>query len=157
MEGDAVECAVVCVSREDVLQALNEMKTGKAPGPSKVSLEMVASGGGVGIQVMVEMSESPRWIWMPPEWALSIVVPIFKGKGDISNCSCYRAVKLFEHGMKVVERGVEKRLQRIVSVDEIKCGFIPEIGTNDAVFILRRMKEEYHAKQNKSCIYVLWT
>ena len=54
---------------------------------------------------------------MPAEWALSIVVLIFKGKGDIRNCSCYRAVKLLEHGMKVVERVFEKRLCRIVSVD----------------------------------------
>ena len=34
MEGDAVEDPVVCVSREEVLQALNEMKTGEAPGSS---------------------------------------------------------------------------------------------------------------------------
>ena len=40
---------------------------------------------------------------MPVEWALSIVIPIFKGK-DIRNCSCYGAVKPLEHGMKVVER-----------------------------------------------------
>ena len=39
VEGDAVEGPVVCVSREDELQALNEMKTVKAPGPSEVSLE----------------------------------------------------------------------------------------------------------------------
>ena len=30
VEGDAVEGPVVCVSREEVLQALNETKTGKA-------------------------------------------------------------------------------------------------------------------------------
>ena len=29
VEGDAVEGPVVCVSREEVLQALNEMRTGK--------------------------------------------------------------------------------------------------------------------------------
>ena len=40
---------------------------------------------------------------IPAELALSIVVPIFKGKGDTRNC-CYRAVKLLEYGMKVVER-----------------------------------------------------
>ena len=45
---------------------------------------------------------------MPAEWALSIVVQIFKGKDDISNCICHRAVKLLEHGMKVVERVFEK-------------------------------------------------
>ena len=46
---------------------------------------------------------------MPAEWALCIVVPIFKGKGDIRNCSCYRTVKLLEHGMKVVEMVLEKK------------------------------------------------
>ena len=47
---------------------------------------------------------------MPEEWALSIVVLIFKGKGDIRNCSCYGAVRLIEHGMKVMERVLEKGL-----------------------------------------------
>ena len=28
----------------------------------------------------------------------------FQWKGDIRNCSCYRAIKLIEHRMKVVER-----------------------------------------------------
>ena len=45
---------------------------------------------------------------MSVEWSLSIVALIFKGKGDISNCSCHRAVKLLEHGMKVVERVLKK-------------------------------------------------
>ena len=31
VEGDAVECPVVCVGREKVQQALNEMKMGEAP------------------------------------------------------------------------------------------------------------------------------
>ena len=55
MEGDAAEGPVRCVSREEVLQALNEMKTGKAPGPSEVSLELNAASRGVGIQMVAEM------------------------------------------------------------------------------------------------------
>ena len=47
---------------------------------------------------------------MPAEWTLSIVVPIFKGKDDIRNCSCYRSVKLLEHRMKVVDRVLKKGL-----------------------------------------------
>ena len=31
VEGDAVECPVVCVSREDVLHALNEIRSGRSP------------------------------------------------------------------------------------------------------------------------------
>ena len=54
---------------------------------------------------------------MPAEWTLSIAVPIFEGKGEIRNCSCYEAVKHLEHCMKVVEMVFEKRLHRRVSVD----------------------------------------
>ena len=46
---------------------------------------------------------------MPAEWALSIVVLIFKRKDDIRNCSCYRVVKLLKHGTNVVERVIEKK------------------------------------------------
>ena len=63
---------------------------------------------------------------MPVEWALSIVVPIVKRKGDIRNCSCYRVVKLFEHEMKMLERVFEKRLSRIVSLDKMKFGRMHE-------------------------------
>ena len=31
------------------------MKTGKAPGPSEASLELIAASGGVGIHVMAEI------------------------------------------------------------------------------------------------------
>ena len=65
-----------------------------------------------------------------------MVVPIFKGKGDIQDCGCYRAVKLHEHGMMVVEWLLEKMLCGIVTVDEMQFDFMPVGGTIDAVFIL---------------------
>ena len=78
MEGDAVEGLVVCVSREEVLQVLTEMKTGKALGPSAVSLELIAASGGVGIHVMAEICQKVLdGVRMSVEWALSVVVPIF--------------------------------------------------------------------------------
>ena len=42
MVGDAVEGPVVCVSREEVPQAVYEIKTG-VPGPSELSLELFAA------------------------------------------------------------------------------------------------------------------
>ena len=38
------------------------MKRGKASGPSGESLELIAASGGVEIQVMAEICQSPRWI-----------------------------------------------------------------------------------------------
>ena len=47
---------------------------------------------------------------MPEEWETSVVVPIFKGKGDVMDCRKYRGVKLLEHAMKIVERVLENRI-----------------------------------------------
>ena len=46
VEGDVVEGPIVWISREEVLQALNEMKTLKDPVPSEVSLELIAASVG---------------------------------------------------------------------------------------------------------------
>ena len=48
--------------------------------------------------------------------------------------------------MKVVEGVLEQRLPRIATVYKMQFGFMHERGTIDAVFILRRLQEEYHAK-----------
>ena len=78
-----------------------------------------------------------------------LVVPIFKGKGDIGNFSCNRAVKLLGHKMEVVKRVLEKRLCIIVTVNEMQFGHMSDRGTIDAVFILKTMQEEYHVKGKK--------
>ena len=63
VEGVAVEGPVICVGREEMLQVLNELKTGRTPGHSEVSLELIAVSGAVGIQVMVEICQRPRVNW----------------------------------------------------------------------------------------------
>ena len=75
-------------------------------------MELVAANSKVGIQVIdlyLHDISVLRRFGIPVEWALSIVVPIFKGKGDIRNCKFHRAVKLPKHEMKVVERVLERR------------------------------------------------
>jgi len=47
---------------------------------------------------------------MSDEWKTSVVVPIFKGKGNVMNCGAYREVKLLEHGIEIVERVLERRI-----------------------------------------------
>ena len=86
--------SVVCVERpvdtvcvEKVVQVLTEVKTVRPHGRSCVSLELVAACRNMNASDGCVMSESYGWIGMPVEWALGIVVPIFKGKGDIRYCS----------------------------------------------------------------------
>ena len=39
---------------------------------------------------------------IPEDWKSSVVLPIYKGKGDPMECGSYRGIKLLEHAMKVV-------------------------------------------------------
>ena len=86
---------------------------------------------------------------MPEEWKASVVVPIFKGKGDVMDCGAYREVKLLEHAMKIVERALEKRIIELVKVDDMQFGFMPGKGTTNALFISRRMQEEFRGREKK--------
>ena len=82
-----------------------------APGLSNVSPVLFAACWVVGIHMMAEICQRVLdGFGMPVEWALGIVFPIFKGKFDIRNCSCYGAVRFIEHDVKVVERVIEKIL-----------------------------------------------
>ena len=55
---------------------------------------------------------------MPEEWRRSILVPIFKNKGDVQSCTNYRGIKLMSHTMKLWERVIEHRLRRVTSVTQ---------------------------------------
>ena len=41
---------------------------------------------------------------MPDEWKTSVIVPVFKGKGDVMSCGLYRELKRQEHAVKIVDK-----------------------------------------------------
>ena len=89
------------------------------------------------------------------EWKTSVMVPIYKGKGDMTNCGAYRGMKLLENGMKIVERVFEKNIRAMMVVDDIQFGFIPGRQMTDAYFIVRKMQGEYK-KKIKNCTCISW-
>ena len=110
-EADMVEGPVEEVTYEEVIKAMNKMKLGKAAGPSEVNMDMIMASGKFGVGVLKKLCQRVLdGKGMPEEWKTSVVVPIFKGKGDVVDCGAYRGVKLLEHAMKIVERVLEKRI-----------------------------------------------
>ena len=53
---------------------------------------------------------------------MSELVPIYKGKGDVLECGSSQGIKLLEHGMKVAERVLERRLRQAVEIDKMQFG-----------------------------------
>ena len=78
---------------------------------------------------------------IPTDWTLSTLIPIYKGKGDPLECGSYRAIKLLEHGMKVLERVMERKLRERVNIDGMQMGFMPGKGTTDDIFVVRQLQE----------------
>ena len=62
---------------------------------------------------------------MPREWRFSIIIPLYKNKGDIQDCNNYKGIKLLSHTMKLWERVIEKRLRKDISISENQFSFMP--------------------------------
>ena len=135
-----VERPVEKVCRNEIVEAMQSMKSGKATRPSEVSVEMIVASGGIGVKMMMELCQRVLdGRGMPGEWKTSVIVPIFKGKGDVISCGSYRGVKLLEHAMKIVERVLERRIRRLINLNEMQFGFMPAKRTVDTIFIVRKM------------------
>ena len=78
---------------------------------------------------------------MPEEWRRSVLIPIYKNKGDAQCCGNYRGINLMSHTMKVWERVIEARLRDRVEISKQQYGFMPGKGTTDAMFALRILME----------------
>jgi len=53
---------------------------------------------------------------IPEDWKSSMVLGIYKGKGDPMEYGSYRGIKLLEHAMKVVERIFENRILQQIDI-----------------------------------------
>ena len=56
----------------------------------------------------------------------------------LERCS-YRATKLIEDGIKILEKVLERRIRQIVELNEMQFGFTSGRGTTDVIFIVRQM------------------
>ncbi|KAK3569613.1 hypothetical protein QTP86_002596 [Hemibagrus guttatus] len=152
---NSVEQKVDKIRKDEVRKALKRMKSGKAVGPDDIPVEVWKCLGEAAVEFLANLFnrvlESER---MPEEWR-SVLVPIFKNKGDVQSCSNYRGIKLMSHTMKVWERVVEARLRKVVDICEQQYGFMPRKSTTDAIFALRILMEKYRDGQRElHCVFV---
>ncbi|KAK3543987.1 hypothetical protein QTP70_032746, partial [Hemibagrus guttatus] len=144
------------IRKDEVRKALMRMKSGKAVGPDDIPVEVWKYLGEAAVEFLTSLFnrvlESEK---MPEEWKRSVLVPIFKNKGDVQSCSNYRGIKLMSHTMKLWKRVVEARLRKVVEVCEQQYGFMPRKSTTDAIFARRILMEKYRDGQRElHCVFV---
>ena len=79
VETDVVEGPVEKVARNEIVETIQSIKSGKATGPSEVSVEMKVASGEIGVKVIMKLCQ--RLLdgrGMPDEWKTSVVVPSLK-------------------------------------------------------------------------------
>ncbi|KAK3535802.1 hypothetical protein QTP70_021115 [Hemibagrus guttatus] len=152
---NSVEQKVDKIRKDEVRKALKRMKSGKAVGPDNIPVEVWKCLGEAAVEFLTSLFnrvlENER---MPEEWRRSVLVPIFKNKGDVQSCSNYRGIKLMSHTMKLWERVVEARLRKVVEICEQQYGFMPRKSTTDAIFALRILMEKHRDGQRElHCVF----
>ncbi|KAK3544140.1 hypothetical protein QTP86_002971 [Hemibagrus guttatus] len=94
---NSVEQKVDKIRKDEVRKSLKRMKSGKAVGPDDIPVEVWKCLGEAAVEFLTSLFnrvlESER---MPEEWRRSVLVPIFKNKGDVQSCSNYRGDKVDE-------------------------------------------------------------
>ena len=82
---------------------------GKAHGPTEAYEVMILASGDVGIGALMEPCQ--RILCgegMPANWATSVAIPIFRGRGDIMDYCMHTDVKPLEHAVEIVEKVLER-------------------------------------------------
>ncbi|KAK3534389.1 hypothetical protein QTP86_014427, partial [Hemibagrus guttatus] len=120
---NSVEQKVDKIRKDEVRKALKRMKSGKAVGPDDIPVEVWKCLGEAAVEFLASLFnrvlESER---MPEEWRRSVLVPIFKNKGDVQSCSNYRGIKLMSHTMKGWSEGVMEKYRD--GQRELHCVFV---------------------------------
>ena len=93
---------------------------------------------------------------MPDEWRRSVLVPIYKNKGDIQSYTNYRRIKLMSHTMKLWERVIEHRLRAIMWVSMNQFDLMPRRSTMEAIFLIRQVMERYREKKDLHMVLLTW-
>ena len=137
MTCENVEGLSELIRRDEILKALRMMKKGKAAGTTGI-VEMFMADKDCSVEWLTSLCNlivaQGR---ISDDWKSSILLLVFKGKGDAMECGSYRAIKLLEHAMKMIERVFERRIREKVKIDAMQFGFMPRKGTTDAIFTIQ--------------------
>ena len=134
-------------------RALKGMKSGKAAGSDDIPAEVWKFLGWYGVVTLCKLFNSIMITeTIPSAWRDSVLVPIFKEKGDIQECKNYRGIKLLTHTFKIWERVLDRQVRECTDIHGSQFGFMPGRSTTDAIFILKQTIEQYREGQKDICV-----
>ena len=131
---------------EEVRKYVQTLKNNKSPGIDGVPAEIFKYGGD---GVVVELHRLIEGIWdyelVPSDWRESLIISIYKNKGDKSVCGNSRGISLLVVAGKILAKILLARLIQHISesiMPETQCGFRQGRSTADMIFVSRQVLEK---------------
>ncbi|ROL54701.1 RNA-directed DNA polymerase from mobile element jockey [Anabarilius grahami] len=135
------------ITPAEVELAMKKMKNCKAAGPDNIPVKVWKLLGCQGTDILaVLFNKIIDTGEVPSAWSTSVTVPIWKNKGDVTECSNYLPIRLLCHAMKIFERTIDARLRKIVTITPNQCGFVQGSGTTNAIHAARILLEKHREK-----------
>ena len=131
------------ITRTKIEYALKGMPMRKAPGPDDITTEMLVAAGGRGVAEITNLANMMYSEGRCPEQMYkSIFITIPKVNGT-AKCEKHRTISSMSHVTKLVLRVIMNRIRgrTLTEISEVQYGFMPDRGTRNAIFVLRRLVE----------------
>ena len=84
----------------------------------------------------------------------SLILNLYKGKGEALNRGNYRGIKLTDQVMKLLDRVLDSSISKMVNRDDMQFEFVPGKGTTDAIHLLSASGEVLCHKETTFIAFV---
>ncbi|KAI5635653.1 reverse transcriptase (RNA-dependent DNA polymerase) domain-containing protein [Phthorimaea operculella] len=147
------------IDMDEIVKALKSMKSGKAAGYDRVSVEMLKAGEGVvASQLYLLFNLCWRSGRVPSDWCKAVIVPLYKGKGSQLDCKNYRGISLLSVVGKLYAKVLIERVMKETDekVWDAQAGFRKGMGSLSthgvSGILVRALKSLY--KDSSACVRI---
>ena len=130
----------------EVAKQMKKMQNNKACGPDGAPTERLRLVYKIDPMLIGDKMNAALEKGIPTVW-MSILTPLYTGKGNVTECDNYRGINLMCHGMKLFERLVEDRLRHVIEISGTQYGFQQGKSTTEPIFALRMMQGKHLEKR----------
>lgn len=130
-------------SAEEVLEVIQDLKRGKAPGEDSISADLIQFGVDELVTAITSIIQR-AWIEndIPEAWITSLQFPLPKVKHPVS-INDYRKISLTSTGYKIYIIILYRRIEEYLTpILPYQSGFVRGRSTSDQLYVMRRILEE---------------
>ena len=130
----------------EAAKQMKKMQNNKACGSDGVPTESLRLVDKIDPMLICDQMKAALEKGIPTVWRTSILTPLYKGKGNVTECNNYRGIKLMCHVMKY-ERLMEDILRQVIEICSTQYVCQQRKSTKEPIFALGMMQEKHLGKR----------